>query len=47
MRFLDTNSALGPAIRLYERLGFTHVQRPQPSADERSDVYMERRFDQG
>ncbi len=43
--FLDTNSALGPAIRLYERLGFTHAQRPQPSVYERSDVYMELRFD--
>lgn len=45
--FLDTNSALGPAIRLYERLGFAHVQRPQPSVYERSDVYMELRFDRG
>ena len=45
--FLDTNSALGPAIRLYERLGFAHAQRPTPTVYERSDVYMELRFDQG
>jgi putative acetyltransferase len=43
--FLDTNSALGSAIRLYERLGFTHGTRPAPSVYERSDVYMELRFD--
>ncbi len=43
--FLDTNSALEPAIRLYERLGFARAQRPIPSAYERSDVYMELRFD--
>lgn len=42
---LDTNSALGSAIRLYERLGFSHAQRPQPSAYERSDVYMELRVE--
>ncbi len=43
--FLDTNSALGPAIRLYERLGFAHAQRPTATVYERSDVYMELRFD--
>jgi len=43
--FLDTNSALGPAIRLYERLGFAHAQRPTPTVYERSDVYMELHFD--
>ncbi len=43
--FLETNSALGPAIRLYERLGFAHAPRPTPSVYERADVYMELRFD--
>lgn len=47
MMFLDTNSALQSAIRLYERLGFVHVTRPTPSVYERSNVYMELRFDQG
>ena len=45
MMCLDTNSSLERAIRLYERLGFVHAQRPQPSAYERSNVYMELRFD--
>ncbi len=44
LMFLETNSVLAPAIRLYERLGFAHAQRPYPSAYERADVYMERRF---
>jgi hypothetical protein len=39
--FLETNSALDNAIRLYERLGFRHVPRPTPSDYARSDVYME------
>ena len=39
--FLETNSRLGNAIRLYERLGFRHVPRPAPSEYARSDVYME------
>lgn len=40
--FLLTNSSLAGAIRLYERLGFTHHQ-PLPSNTEysRADVYME------
>ena len=42
--FLETNSALAPAIRLYERLGFAHAQPPVPSVYERADVYMELRF---
>ena len=41
MMFLDTNSALHSAIRLYERLGFVHATRPTPSVYERSNVYME------
>lgn len=39
--FLETNSRLGNAIRLYERLGFRHAPRPQPSDYARGDVYME------
>jgi DNA-binding MarR family transcriptional regulator/GNAT superfamily N-acetyltransferase len=39
--FLETNSALSPAIRLYESLGFVHAKRPAgPSHYERADVYM-------
>ena len=39
--FLETNSRLGNAIRLYERLGFRHAPRAHPSEYARSDVYME------
>lgn len=39
--FLETNSGLGNAIRLYERLGFRRLPHPQPSDYARSDVYME------
>jgi GNAT superfamily N-acetyltransferase len=39
--FLETNSGLGNAIRLYERLGFRHAPRPRPTDYARSDVYME------
>jgi GNAT superfamily N-acetyltransferase len=42
--FLETNSALAGAIRLYERLGFRHAAPPSPSEYARSDVYMEIRF---
>lgn len=39
--FLETNSALSPAIRLYESVGFVHAKRPAgPSHYERADVYM-------
>ena len=44
MMFLETNSILRNAIRLYERLGFAHAPRPHPSPYERSNVYMELRF---
>src|SRR4051812_18597108 len=44
MMFLETNSILQNAIRLYERLGFTHAPRPHSSPYERSNVYMELRF---
>jgi putative acetyltransferase len=39
--FLETNSRLGNAIRLYERLGFRHAADPHPSDYARADVYME------
>ena len=39
--FLQTNSRLEGAIRLYERLGFRHAIDPNPSEYARSDVYME------
>jgi GNAT superfamily N-acetyltransferase len=39
--FLETNSRLGNAIRLYERLGFRHAVDPHPSDYARADVYME------
>ncbi len=39
--FLETNSRLANAIRLYERLGFRHAPWPHPSDYARGDVYME------
>ena len=39
--FLQTNSRLDGAIRLYERLGFRHAPDPDPPEYARSDVYME------
>ena len=39
--FLETNSRLDNAIRLYERLGFRHAPWPHPSDYSRGDVYME------
>jgi putative acetyltransferase len=44
MMFLETNSRLQNAIRLYERLGFAHAAFPHPSPYARADVYMELRF---
>ena len=38
--FLETNSRLGPAIRLYETSGFVHTPKPEPSHYQRADVYM-------
>jgi len=39
--FLETNSALKPAIALYESMGFVHAPRPPgPVHYDRSDVYM-------
>ena len=43
--FLETNSRLGNAIRLYERLGFRHAPWPNPSDYARGDVYMELEID--
>lgn len=40
MLFLETNSRLAAALRLYERVGFEHRQRPHPSVYSRADVYM-------
>jgi putative acetyltransferase len=41
--YLETNHALTPAIRLYESVGFRHIDadRVVPSPYERADVYME------
>jgi GNAT superfamily N-acetyltransferase len=39
--FLETNSGLANAIRLYERLGFRHRTHPHPSDYARADYYME------
>ncbi len=39
--FLETNSRLANAIRLYERLGFRHAVDPHPSDYARADYYME------
>jgi GNAT superfamily N-acetyltransferase len=44
--FLETNSRLANAIRLYERLGFRHAVDPRPSDYARADVYMELAIDQ-
>jgi GNAT superfamily N-acetyltransferase len=41
MMFLETNSKLENAIRLYERLGFVFAIPSHPSPYERSNVYME------
>jgi putative acetyltransferase len=43
--FLETNSRLANAIRLYERLGFRHAVDPHPSDYARADVYMELAID--
>jgi GNAT superfamily N-acetyltransferase len=45
--FLETNSSLANAIRLYQRLGFVHATPPHPSDYARADVYMELRFKHG
>lgn len=45
--YLETNSLLANAIRLYERLDFAHAVRPTPSEYARADVYMELRLKRG
>lgn len=39
--FLETNSVLEPALKLYHKLGFKKLPAPHPSDYERADVYME------
>jgi putative acetyltransferase len=41
--YLETNSKLTPAVRLYESVGFQHVpgERVVPSPYVRANVYME------
>jgi len=39
--YLETNSSLANAIRLYHRLGFVHATPPHHSGYARADVYME------
>jgi putative acetyltransferase len=43
--FLETNSRLANAIRLYERLGFRDAADPHPSDYSRADVFMEMNMD--
>ena len=42
--YLETNRKLGPAIHLYEAVGFTHLppEKVEPSPYARANVYMER-----
>lgn len=39
--FLWTSSRLEPALALYHKFGFQHVDPPEPSIYDRGDVYME------
>jgi putative acetyltransferase len=41
--YLETNHVLTPAIRLYESVGFKHIDADRiiPSEYARADVYME------
>jgi putative acetyltransferase len=41
--YLETNSALKPAIALYESAGFVHLP-PRPTPYARADVFMEKRL---
>ncbi len=39
--YLETNTVLEPAIRLYHRIGFKEMEPPVPSPYERANYYME------
>ena len=39
--WLDSNSSLIPAITLYEKVGFKHIERPTNGKYQRGDVRME------
>ena len=41
--YLETNSALKPAIALYESAGFVHLP-PRPTPYARADVFMDKRL---
>jgi GNAT superfamily N-acetyltransferase len=43
--FLESNTRLEPAIRLYRSLGFTEVSAATPSVYSRSNIQMELRLD--
>jgi len=45
--YLETNHILKPAIRLYESLGFQHLDKTQVTLSpyDRADVYMEMKLD--
>ncbi|MBI5058186.1 bifunctional helix-turn-helix transcriptional regulator/GNAT family N-acetyltransferase [candidate division KSB1 bacterium] len=42
---LESSTKLGPALALYEKLGFRHVPRERPSAYARADVFMRLELD--
>lgn len=39
--YIETNSALGPALKLYRNAGFAPLGTPQPSPYARADVQLE------
>ncbi len=39
--YLETNSALAPALKLYRDVGFQPLREPQPSPYARADVQLE------
>lgn len=38
--YLESHSSLGPALALYESMGFEHAEPPRASDYERADIYM-------